>query len=257
MGTIGEVIKVITTLRSFPVYFADNFLDRKEFIVLELWNGAKFQIRPKTEDRGIFKEVWIQEVYTPEGFEIGEEDVVVDVGAHIGIFSVLASRLAKKGKVYAFEPVKENFGMLRHNIKISNAKNIIAINQAISAKKEQREIFIAQAPLTGVNSLYSNLVYPKGKIGKIEKVDATSLSDFAIEYGVEKIDFLKMDCEGAEYDILLNCPDNILRIISRITMEYHYLDDNRNLSILRRFLKMKGFKTVTRQDGDKLYARQN
>ena len=62
---------------------------------------------------------------------------------------------------------------------------------------------------------------------------------------INSIDFLKLDCEGAEYEILFKCPDKILNRIKIISMEYHEIDKKRNKKTLIRFLKSKGFKVIS------------
>ncbi len=64
------------------------------------------------------------------------------------------------------------------------------------------------------------------------------------------MDFLKIDCEGAEYDILFDCPKSILNIIKKIAMEVHTLDKKRNMSIMADFLKKEGFDIEIKPIGD-------
>ena len=75
-------------------------------------------------------------------------------------------------------------------------------------------------------------------------VDTTSLEDFVDRAGIKKIDFLKMDCEGAEYDILMNCPQRILSMIQRIGMEYHFCEDKKDPQVLVDILEDNGFKVT-------------
>jgi len=72
-------------------------------------------------------------------------------------------------------------------------------------------------------------------------VETITLDDFALENGIQRIDFLKMDCEGAEYDIFFNASKSVLGMIQKISMEYHDLDLSRNHEALQIFLRTHGF----------------
>ena len=80
-------------------------------IKIDLINGLKYILRSKTLDKAILKEVWIRKIYDQFGIKVEEGDTVIDIGAHVGIFSIYAAELSKSGKVYAFEPFLENFSM--------------------------------------------------------------------------------------------------------------------------------------------------
>ncbi|MCH7500668.1 MAG: FkbM family methyltransferase [Nitrospinae bacterium] len=83
--------------------------------------------------------------------------------------------------------------------------------------------------------------------GEEIRVNRVTLEDIFETYGLERYDFLKMDCEGAEYDIFYNCPDGILARIDQIAMEVHHgAEPGRNTDALERFFNDKGFKTVRR-----------
>ncbi len=102
-------ISVIRVIKNWPIYFADHFkLIKQKHIVYILRNGINLRVRSKTSDSGIISEIWVHMDYLPKGFEINENDVAIDIGAHIGIFSIFLSKVAKMGKIYAFEPHPEN-----------------------------------------------------------------------------------------------------------------------------------------------------
>ena len=92
---------------------------------------------------------------------------------------------------------------------------------------------------TGVSTLISDLS-SQGDMNNI-KVKSTTLEEIVQKNNIHQIDFLKMDCEGGEYEILLECPNNILNIIKRISMEYHNIDDNKNVNNLIDHLESSGF----------------
>jgi len=250
MSKLKTAFGVIHTIKSWPLYFLDYLkLAGKRRITYELRNGVSYAARTGTLDLGIVNEIWVHQHYVPKGFEIREGDVVVDMGAHIGIFSVFASRLAGKGRVYSFEPTPENFELLEHNIKLNRADNILAFNLAMADKTGQREISIC-ASNSGGHSFYSDT-------GNKIIVNTISLKEFVDQNGIFKINFMKLDCEGAEYDILLACPNEVLAKVEKISMEYHNLDELRNVSVIKEFLEKKGFEVcVESEKSCMLYARR-
>jgi len=229
-------IGAIIVIRNWPTYFADYFKPTHgKRIVCTLRNGVKIETRSGTVDKEIIDEIWIDRSYTPRNFKIDKKDTIVDIGAHIGVFSIFASQSAGKGIVYAIEPIRENFKMLTHNIEANGIQNIIPIESALSDKTGSKDMFLGD---TGMHSFYLDRGNGKTNVRTI------SFQDFVEQNGISKIDLLKMDCEGAEYEILFSCPEDILRIIRKITLEYHNIDNVHNVLSLKDFLEKKGFKVT-------------
>lgn len=256
-SNITTALKVIKIIKNWPLFFLDYIgLVKKNPIIYTLWNGIKYEISTKPPERSTIREVWVANEYTPKGFDIKDPDLVLDIGAHKGVFSIFASHFAKKGKIYSFEPVKENFKGLKKNIRINKIKNIIAINKAVSNKTGSKDIFISDS--TTMHSFYLN----KSKKRKT-KVKTITLKDFVKQNKITKINFLKIDAEGAEYNILFSCPNTLFEKIEKISMECHNLNKQHNVFSLRNFLKDKGFDVeIIKTGSDKgrifymLYAKQ-
>lgn len=252
ISKIKTAFGILREVENWDTYLVEYLgLIKNKYVVYTLRDGLRYRIRAGTADRPVINEVLIRNEYTPKGFGIGEDDVVVDIGAHIGVFSVMAAKYAKNGKVYSFEPMPENFTLLKYNIRINGLKNIVAIMKAVSGKKGRRKLFIDDC--TSAHSLYV-------KTKKAIEVETTTFDGFVKEYGIKHIDFLKMDCEGAEYDIFFNCPDRVFAMIDKIGMEYHNIGKSRNLSSLKRLLKSKGFEVFNEETKEghlgRLYARR-
>ncbi|MCH7567792.1 MAG: FkbM family methyltransferase [Nanoarchaeota archaeon] len=237
LRTLGKMISLI---ENYPIYLKDYFgLKKGKYLIYKLRNGVKYRVRGGATDRFIINEICLHNSYTPEGFEIQEDDIVVDIGAHIGIFTILASRHAKKGKVYAFEPVSHNFELLKENISLNAANNVIAIEKAVSNKSGKMKLFISRSRNKGQNSMHRLDKY------QIEiEVEKMSFKDFLKK--LPKIDFLKMDCEGAEYEILMNLTKKELSKIKKISMEYHNYGEKKGKD-LAKFLKENGFKVILKE----------
>ena len=117
--------KVVKKIKNFPTYFKDylGFIKNK-YIFYKLRNGLIYKIRGGSTDRFIINEVWIHNSYNPKGFEINEKDIVVDIGAQLGDFTLRAAHFAKQGKIYAFEPEENNYKLLLDNIALNKVTNV-------------------------------------------------------------------------------------------------------------------------------------
>lgn len=248
MSKILIVFNVIKVIKNWPVYFLNYFkLVWSQYSILKLRNGIFLKIRSKTSDRKIFNEIWLRQFYTPKTFEIKENDIIFDLGAHIGFFSVFAAIFAKKGMIYSFEPSPDSFELLKENIRLNNFLNIKLINKAIACKSGIRE-FILSDNASG-NHFAS---FGGNQENKKITVQTINLEEFIKSNNISVIDFLKMDCEEAEYEIIFNCSPEIFKIIKKISMEYHNIDSSQNATQLKKFLETMGFEVSVK--GYMLYA---
>jgi FkbM family methyltransferase len=239
ISKIKTAAGILLEVENLDTYLAEYLgLIKSGYVVYTLRNGLRYKIRAGTADRPVINEVLIRDEYMPKGFGISEDDIVVDIGAHIGVFVVMAAKYAKNGKVYSFEPMPENFTLLKYNIRINGLKNVVAIRKAMSGKKGRRKLFINDC--TSAHSFYL-------KTKKTIEVETTTFDDFVKEYGIKHINLLKMDCEGAEYDIFFNCSNRIFAMIDKISMEYHNIGKSHNFSSLKRLLESKGFEVLNEE----------
>jgi FkbM family methyltransferase len=122
---------------------------------------------------------------------VKEGDIVLDIGANIGYYSLLLAKLVgKNGKVYAFEPDPDNFYLLKKNIEANGYENIIPVQKAVSDKNEKLKLYLQKENFAG-HSLRHN-----DSLNSIE-VDSIRLDDF-FKNKSKDINFIKMDIEGAE-----------------------------------------------------------
>src|SRR3990170_1926947 len=140
--------------------------------------------------------------------------VVVDVGANVGYYTLLAARLVgDEGKVFAFEPDPYNYNLLCKNIEVNGYGNVIPVQKAVSSKSGKRKLFLDKSNLGGHSLSEANV----DKSASIT-VEVTSLDDY-FKNTDYKIDVLKMDVQGSEMEVLegmtntINQNDN-LKIIT-------------------------------------------
>ena len=123
---------------------------------------------------------------------------VIDVGAHVGYYSLLAARLVgSTGRVYSFEPEPSNHELLLGNIDRNEYRNIMAVRKAVSSSVGSTTLFLTALD-NGRHSAYQHELPGRG----ITEVETTTIDAFLEDEGWPKIDLVKVDVEGAEKDVL-------------------------------------------------------
>lgn len=156
--------------------------------------------------KGVYEEKQTQHFL----YQLKEDDAVLDIGAHVGYYSLLAGKAAKRGKVYAFEPDSDSASLLKENIKLNKLTNIEVVPAAV-ADKDGFLYFESQEFNKGESSLSSE---EKGY-----KVAAITLDNWA--KNIKKIDIVKMDIEGAEIKALRGGRNTLRKDGIRIYIEYN------------------------------------
>ena len=124
--------------------------------------------------------------------EIHSGDVVLDIGAHIGYYTLqFANLVGSTGKVYAFEPEPKNFELLKKNVQINKHDNVVLIQKIVSDKVGIVEFFISKFDSIG------NKLFKSDESGSSIKVGSTTLDEYFKDLK-KKIDFIKMDIQGGE-----------------------------------------------------------
>lgn len=137
---------------------------------------------------------------------------VVDVGANIGMFALYAAKCGA-ASVLAFEPSAESFACLERNVRENGLERTITIHRRAVAGKDRRSVRFPR------RSDVMNTMLQEGDLGDADEVATTTLD--AIVKSVGEVDFVKLDCEGAEYEILFGAEPETLRAIAILRMEYH------------------------------------
>lgn len=196
---------------AYPVVYFGKW--DKDKIIYDV-GSCRFKVRVGTSDKIAVWEIFKKKEYRDDkDFKIKSSDIVVDIGGHIGSFAVFAAKQAKQ--VYVYEAMKENYDLLNKNVKLNNLKNVKTFNVAVSDKVGEEDFFVAKENAGG-SSLYQK-TYSRKKI----KVPTTTLQEIFTKNNLKKINFLKLDAEGAEYKILLNAPSSLLKKIDKIVLEFH------------------------------------
>ncbi len=187
----------------------------------------------------LFAEIWIDRVYSPKGFEIRDGDVVVDVGANIGVFSAFAALQARDVRVFAYEPFPGNVALLRSNTEGIRQSRVRVYPQAVGGSSGER---ILQTHPT--NWIVHTVAGPDTTAPGLA-VPCVSLDEVLASNGIERCSLLKLDCEGSEYEILRSARPETMRRVDKIVGEYHAVPGEpvgtRPESELTRLLESHGF----------------
>ena len=181
----------------------------------------------------------IIELFTPK-----EGDIVVDIGAHMGRYTIISSkRVGTNGKVIAIEANPSNFEMLNRNIKLNQLTNIISLNNAVYSKETKIKLYLPGEELG--HTIYNTVMSDRAKTeDKFVEVSANTLDYFLQLKGIMEVNWVKIDVEGAEFEVLKGAT-NVLSKSKDIALliEIHNLSGGTNLyRPILEFLRLYNFK---------------
>jgi FkbM family methyltransferase len=153
----------------------------------------------------------IVERFTPK-----QGDTVVDVGAHMGRYTIISSkRVGPDGKVVAIEAHPNNFRLLNYNIKLNALTNVVTINSAAYSKKTPVKLYLPdeEQGFTTHHSLMDNYLSTKysNVTQKYMLVEADTLDSLLSGAGIHSVNWIKIDVEGAELEVLKGAVDTLRR----------------------------------------------
>ena len=199
ISKLARFIKFKAIIANRNARYALLKLKERSGYLVKTVQGSKMKL--DLNDKGISKDLAVDGTREPESTNaiqnfIREGDVVVDIGANLGYYALLESRIVGgSGIVYAIEPSPDNIDALKENIKLNGYTNIECFTIGIGDKEEIAKMFMS--PHSNLNSL----VIQKNKktIGNID-IQITTLDNFL--KGKKQPDFIRMDVEGYEYNII-------------------------------------------------------
>ena len=207
VGWFGAVFLKFRHPFGFLGHYVRGSVPREGMVVMR--DGTRIYLSGHEHDVITVFVIFVREDYG----RLASPGVVVDIGANIGVFALLAARRGAD-KVIAYEPNSAAHACLRRNVVENGLEDIVHPRRlAVSAIAGERARFpVAPSPY--------NRIVGQGEQGDDETVETTSLAGIVSDEAPGGIDLLKLDCEGAEYDILF-APDVPLEKVHEIRMEYH------------------------------------
>lgn len=184
------------------LYRAIEFL-RLDDSVLVVFTSPKYGYKFYSRITRKVNNLLIHDVYTSmtdheeevlEQFSPNMGDIVVDVGAAFGFYTIMSStKVGEHGKVVAIEPQPDIFGMLNRNINLNKLANVITLNYAISSKTSTLRLY----------STYSTIPERAGQsLESYIEVSADTLDNLLGQLDIHEVNWIKVDVEGAELEVL-------------------------------------------------------
>ena len=206
---------------------------------------GKYEFQTIENDEGISTELQIYESHEPLTThlminELKQDMFCLDLGSNIGYYAVIESNMiGESGKIFAIEPSPVNFPVLKSNLENQKKNNFLAYNIAIGDKNEEMEFIISSKSNWSKIRMNNEKINPEDKIIKIP---VKTLDSFVKENNITKIDILRMDVEGFEYNIILGANNVLEKYKPKIFVEIHkmYLGKEKTREIFND-LKNKGY----------------
>ncbi len=206
----GKILNTITRL----IWWKCNQLWIQKPTIIELEKGIKCICYPDSSYAGMVVYTKLPEFYEMQYVKkhLRQNSIFVDIGANIGVYTLLASSKISEGRIFAIEPASIPFGRLCENIKLNGIGNRVSLLNIIMSDKVGKEKFIEHetSELSHIN--------PSSKGGILK--ESTSLDELLSKNRIKKVDILKVDVEGGEGRVFDGALDHLKRKdIKRIVVE--------------------------------------
>jgi len=205
------------------------------------------------------KDIIVYDQYAAKDF-IKDGDIVIDAGANIGVFSLWAAFLNPAGQIYAFEPSQENFSLLEKNILNNNLKNVFCQRLALGNQEGEAELLKASFSLDGLGSSCSlkNSHFADDKeyfYNSFETVPIISIDQFVLLHQLPRLDFIKIDTEGYEKQIIKGAYQTIKKFKPVIACSaYHFKNDKEDIPhLIKEIEPSYHYKLINRGELDLIF----
>jgi|SRR5579862_2396326 len=190
-------------------------IDCSPKLKLGTFNGFEIAYRDGTADELVLTDSFDHDMYfaaVPE-YQPCETDIIIDIGAHIGTFAVLAASKVPRGVVHAIEACEDTMNFLRVNAALNRMGNLSTHHLAILNRKGSCALYYDTG--NWGHSVVSQLS------DYSEMVECCTLQQFFEKIGIRSCSFIKFNCEGAEFPIILASPPELLRHVRIMLVLYH------------------------------------
>lgn len=154
--------------------------------------------------------------YTPTQIDFQPNDIMIDIGAHVGMISILYAKLHPLITIYAYEPIPDNFALLLKNLELNNIKNVKTFNMAVTGDGRPIQMALHYDNTGAATQCYFNI---KSGDKIFSKIPSQTLDNIFNEHNIKLCKLLKIDCEGSEYEILFNTSK--IKFIQNLIGEFH------------------------------------
>lgn len=177
-----------------------------------------------------------------------KSDIILDCGAYIGVYSIMISdTIGNDGKIICFEPDTKNYKRLLKNIEMNNTRNIVPVNVGLWSKKTSLKFSNCGK---AVSQVWEDSILQKRETkvsdDELIEVDVDSLDNQMHKLGIKKIDFIKMDVEGSEVEVIRGAK-NLLREnnVNLAVASYHVIEGKSAHILVEKELEKIGYRAKT------------
>lgn len=196
-----------------------------------VFNNNSYHVCIDTSDpsgEGCIREIFFNNEYILENFKNLQSNII-DIGANCGMASIILAKQNPNSIIYAFEPDYNTFLLLKENVSLNNLQNVKFFNLAVSDSSNKKLILYKHPDYSGGNTTCSEdqsfKTFFNKDINKVE-VDCISFDDIIQQFNIDQVELLKIDCEGAEYEIIYNSKYIRMKKVKNIVGEFHNLKYN-------------------------------
>lgn len=197
------------------------------------FNNKNFEVELRDQaDESVFAEIFKHREYKIADEAIVNTEIILDIGAHSGLFSIYSFALNSSAKIFAIEPEENNFQLLKTHLEENNINTAEPIQAAIAGQTGYGTLEISA---DSHNHVLTHEVSENS-----QKVKTYNFKDFCNQYKLKNISLVKMDIEGGEYEIFSQMMPEDFTMIKNIMMEYHNYD-GRSYKEIENILRENGF----------------
>jgi len=183
--------------------------------LLRLRSGEQIRLEELT-DLKAFWQIFLRKVYRVRA----TDQVILDLGANVGIFTLYATLRAPQAKVFSIEPFPSTFGRLLATVRENHLDpRVTCLNYAATGAGGVR--LMPEAPVPSQRRTVAPLAASPASGTSGSQVMGKTLESLLEEDCLSHVDLLKIDIEGSEYEVFLSTPQRVLQRIDRIALEYH------------------------------------
>ena len=228
---------ILHTITNWPNYFLfKTGLLKEKYFIFKFRDGNEYKV-PR-EMIGPFRECFFDNQYLANLNlnSFSTRPIIIDIGANVGYAALSFFRKFPHAIVHSFEPMPFMHNQILEKIK--NYKNYKWHLHPYGIWKMNGDLELFTTSTEGFTAV-SGIIKLTDSDKKFT-VPVKRLDDFINEEGISRIDLLKLDCEGAEYEILYSLPEDYYTRIHKIALETHILEDQKTEDLVI-FLEKKGY----------------
>jgi len=177
--------------------------------------GLTVFFRQSSSDEAVLNHSFDSEIYFPQlpEFDFANAKSIIDIGGHIGAFSIYTSIKCPNAKIFTLEPNEESFSILKLNKEENDLTNIFIYKTAVTSKRDKVKLYLDKENWGHSTSMMIS--------NNFEIVDSQDLISFALNHNISEIDLIKFNCEGAEFEIINSLTPEFMGRIKTMIILYH------------------------------------